>query len=537
MVTYRFIVKIILKYLPVLILISANSISARQFAPISSADAGKMLNELDKQLSLRKNYLENRVKRIDSIKYQLTIPRLPVTKQLELTWKLARLYEGYLSDSAVIYFRRGQNTAALYNHNEWEIKFKIKKCETMPLVALFNEAIAEYSTIHIDSLNGRLKILALDSGRQLYSYVASFYSDNPEAYRIWIEKSMYFQEQLIKHTDPNTPINTYNRAEYLFMTGKYRQAGILFHSLLNNRHPLEPYMAARINHKLSKIAAFNSNHNEEIYYLAKSAIADIKSATLEIVSLQDLGQQLYTHGDLKRAYSYLAIALDNSVKCHAVMRMLQTSQALPVIQQAHSETINKSQKRLYTAVITMAALVIILITITLLFRIELIKKKRLEKHLRKANVIKEMYMSLFLHLSTIYMNKLNQFCKIASRKISTGRVDELYQMTRSGRFVEDQIQEFYTTFDQAFLHIYPTFPSDVNNLLKPEEKITLTNNELLNTDLRILAFIRLGVEESPRIAQALNYSVHTIYSYRNRLKNRAINRDTFEQDILNIGKS
>lgn len=317
MVTYRFIVKIILKYLPVLILISANSISARQFAPISSADAGKMLNELDKQLSLRKNYLENRVKRIDSIKYQLTIPRLPVTKQLELTWKLARLYEGYLSDSAVIYFRRGQNTAALYNHNEWEIKFKIKKCETMPLVALFNEAIAEYSTIHIDSLNGRLKILALDSGRQLYSYVASFYSDNPEAYRIWIEKSMYFQEQLIKHTDPNTPINTYNRAEYLFMTGKYRQAGILFHSLLNNRHPLEPYMAARINHKLSKIAAFNSNHNEEIYYLAKSAIADIKSATLEIVSLQDLGQQLYTHGDLKRAYSYLAIALDNSVKCHA----------------------------------------------------------------------------------------------------------------------------------------------------------------------------------------------------------------------------
>lgn len=146
-------------------------------------------------------------------------------------------------------------------------------------------------------------------------------------------------------------------------------------------------------------------------------------------------------------------------------------------------------------------------------------------------------MSQFLHLSTIYMNKLNQFCKIASRKISTGRVDELYQMTRSGRFVEDQIQEFYTTFDQAFLHIYPTFPSDVNNLLKPEEKITLTNNELLNTDLRILAFIRLGVEESPRIAQALNYSVHTIYSYRNRLKNRAINRDTFEQDILNIGKS
>ena len=133
------------------------------------------------------------------------------------------------------------------------------------------------------------------------------------------------------------------------------------------------------------------------------------------------------------------------------------------------------------------------------------------------------------------MNKLNQFCKIAARKISTGHTDELYKMTKSGKFVEEQSQEFYDTFDRAFLHIYPTFVDEVNGLMRSDAQIVLKEGELLNTDLRILAFMRLGVEESTRIAQVLNYSVHTIYAYRNRLKNRAVDRDNFERDVMMIG--
>ena len=77
--------------------------------------------------------------------------------------------------------------------------------------------------------------------------------------------------------------------------------------------------------------------------------------------------------------------------------------------------------------------------------------------------------------------------------------------------------------------------NEVNQLLRPEEKIELEEGELLNTDLRILAFMRLGVDDSTRIAQVLNYSVHTIYAYRNRLRNRALNRDSLENDVMKIG--
>lgn len=499
---------------------------------ISNSDVKAALAELDKCLEKRSEYLDRRVRQIDTVRYKLSIPRLPLKSRLDLTWKLAGLYDGYLSDSALIYYTKGMNLS-VGNDNVWYNRFRIKRCETLPLVALFNEALQEFESIRIDSLPAEDQTLAFDAGRQLYSYVASFYVDHPEHYRTWNDRSLEMQEQLIRHSEPNSQMCKFNQAEYLFMTGEYQKSRTMLMELFDELPP-DSNLAARVANKLSRIAAYNDNVNEEMYYLAKSAMADIKSATLEVVSLQDLGQLLYKHGDLKRAYSYLSVALDNSVQCHAVMRMLHTSQALPVIQNAHIYAINKSQTRLYVAIAIMALLILISLIILTLFRIELTKTKRLECHLRGANKIKEMYMAQFLNLSTIYMDKLNQFCKIASRKISTGHVDDLYQMTRSGKFVEDQIQDFYDTFDKAFLHIYPTFVNDVNSLLRPDERIVLRDGEMLNTDLRILAFIRLGVEDSPRIAQALNYSVHTIYSYRNRLRNRAINRDTFEHDVATI---
>lgn len=122
--------------------------------------------------------------------------------------------------------------------------------------------------------------------------------------------------------------------------------------------------------------------------------------------------------------------------------------------------------------------------------------------------------------------------QIANRKISSGQVDELYKITKSGKLVEDQSREFYQLFDDAFLHIYPTFVEDVNALLR--EKIILKKGELLNNDLRILAFLRLGLEDTNQVAQILNYSVNTIYAYRNKLRNRAYDRENFEKEIMKI---
>ena len=214
--------------------------------------------------------------------------------------------------------------------------------------------------------------------------------------------------------------------------------------------------------------------------------------------------------------------------------MVQSSEALPIIESAHALDIEK-RDRIVKVFIGIMVLLVVLLAVGMLFlRKEMRNMKVLQTRLQGANHVKEVYISQFLSLCSIYMDKLNQFCKIANRKISAGKVDELHKMTKSGKFIEEQSEEFYEVFDNAFLHIYPNFVEDVNKLLRPEEKIVLQEGERLNTDLRILAFMRLGIEESPRIAQMLNYSVNTIYTYRNKLKNRAIDRDNFEKQIMNI---
>ena len=154
--------------------------------------------------------------------------------------------------------------------------------------------------------------------------------------------------------------------------------------------------------------------------------------------------------------------------------------------------------------------------------------------LEEANSTKDVYITQFLNLCSIYMDKLNQFNKMVNRKITTGKVEDLIKITKHGKFIEEQSKEFYDVFDDAFLHIYPNFVKDVNKLLRSDEQIVLREGEKLNTDLRIIAFMRLGIEESSRIAQMLNYSVYTIYTYRNKLRNRAISRDSFESDVMKI---
>ena len=189
---------------------------------------------------------------------------------------------------------------------------------------------------------------------------------------------------------------------------------------------------------------------------------------------------------------------------------------------------------LTVAFIIAALLLIVVVSLLINLRIQVNRKTVLQGHLEGANRVKEIYLSQFINLCTVYMSKLTSFNKMVERKITSGKTEDLAKITKSGKFIEEQSKEFYEIFDEAFLHIYPSFVESVNALLLPDKQIRLLEGEKLNTDLRILAFIRLGLEDSSRVAQMLNYSVNTIYAYRNRLRNRAINRDTFEDDLMKI---
>lgn len=503
----------------------ATALPAAATLEFSAADSRRALEALDDSLAKRSLFIDRRQEGIDRLVDSLS--RNPKSEQLLL--EIAERYTAFNNDSALHYLALGAEVA---NGNN-RIPFVLRRAALIPLSGGFNTAEQLFASVNPDSLNESLKTLYHEAGKQMYSYMSAFSPAGSSQKSAYAELSHRHQRSLIDLLPDYSPEYRYNLGEYFFETGQKGKARALLEGVFES----EPYLSnlrARSAHHLASMAREHGDNDAYTYYIAQAAIADVSAATREVAALQELGNYLYTCHDVDRSYKYLTDALANAVECGAPLRMVESSRSMPLIEQAKAAQLQSKENTIFVIIGLMVLILVGLIITLFVLRHEMHKMRLLQEHLRTANRTKEVYISQFLSLCSIYMDKLNQFCKIANRKIATGKVDDLYRLTKSGKFVEEQSKDFYEVFDNAFLHLYPNFPAQVNALLRDDSQIELKEGEMLNTDLRILAFMRLGIEESSRIAQVLNYSINTIYAYRNRTKARAINRDTFENDIMKI---
>lgn len=500
---------------------------------ISSKDVSNILERLDTELGKRQDYIDRRLEAIDSLKGLIADRSLSVENTLDGLMKLGDCYNALNTDSALLFYSKGEALAHAHAIDSTALRFNLRIATFLPLLSFINEAETRFDSINPSDLKPSLEAEYLDAARQMNFYIASNLTGYPEMYDTYMDKSRDAQSKLLAHLNPESPKFMLNQGEYFFYHNQYDKASTVL-LLLLEKVPIEDNLYARACHFLADISKAKGDHNAYIYYLALSAIADTRGATLEVTSLQELGRLMYLDGDVSRAYDYLSTALSEAVECNAPLRILQSSNIFPIIQNAYNAEIRRSDRRLYIIIVIMGFLLAgVALTLYILQRKNR-QMNKMAKNLEEANSIKDVYISQFLNLCSIYMDKLNQFNKMVNRKLSTGKVDDLLKITKQGKYIEEQSKEFYDVFDDAFLHLYPNFVSEVNKLLRSEEQILLKDGEKLNTDLRIIAFMRLGIEESTRIAQMLNYSVYTIYTYRNKFKNRAIDRDSFESDIMKI---
>ena len=513
-----------------LLIISILACGTSYAISISDEKVEETLKRLDSEIEKREIYLTNKQNSIDALKSSLSTDTL---KNLDIMMEIGDEYVAFDNDSALFYYDKGYKLAKSLNIDSLATSFRLKRATYLPLAGFIDHATNEYDAIDSTQLNPALLTQYYEAGKQLYSYISSFFSNYPNTSTKWYTLALQCQDKHLERLDHNSLIYKLNIGEQYLDSGEYSKAKATLEEALNSLNEASNDYA-RAAHALARIALIEKNDNEYIYYLALSTIADIKSATLEVVSMQELGAKLLELNDITRAHTYSSVALANAVRCKATMRMIQSSKAMPIIDQAHTiETQNWERIKSYIN-IAIFALVLTLVAILIYLYF---KNKRLnivQNNLVIANNIKEVYISQFLNLCSSYMSKLSQFSDIVNRKISSGKVEDLYKITKSGKFIEEQSKDFYDIFDNAFLNIYPTFIESVNDLLRPDMQIELKENEKLNTDLRILAFMKLGIDDTSRIAQMLNYSVNTIYAYRNKLKNRAIDRENFEENVMKI---
>lgn len=494
----------------------------------TTEDANNALAVLDDSIARRDVFISRRQNSIDALVDSLH--RHPGSADLMM--KIADRYTAFNNDSALYYLKSGFETTQGMDR----IPFQLKQSALLPLSGDFESARNIYNSYSEDSIPPEMMALYLESGRQMYSYMAAFSPENSRQRALYDQKALELQDKLIDLLPKDSQEYRYHLGEYYFQKGQKGKAKALLEDVFETE-PIESNLRARAAHHLSTLSREENNDNAYIYYIASAIMADITAATREVAALQELGNYLFAKNDVDRSYDYLTLALASAVECGAPLRVVESSRTLPLIERAKSAQIESKQRTIFIVVGILIFMLLGLAISLFVLRREMKRMRILQENLRTANKTKEVYISQFLSLCSIYMDNLNQFCSIVNRKITAGKVDDLYRLTKSGKFIEEQSKEFYDVFDTAFLHMYPDFIRKVNELLRDDEQIELKEGELLNTDLRILAFMRLGIEESNRIAQVLNYSVNTIYAYRNRTKARAINRDTFESDIMNINSS
>lgn len=294
---------------------------------------------------------------------------------------------------------------------------------------------------------------------------------------------------------------------------------------------------------------YSQTNNWEKYedYLIMAAISDQVCPLKENLALQELALYIFKNNsrEISRANRYLNYSLEDAMFYNNRLRMLEIARKFPSIVLSYQEQNLIKSRRLQGSLICISILFIgLVISIICIYRqiIQLHKRRktladmnRELQHLNKAlvdtNHTREEYVSLFMDLCAAYIDKLNKYQDLVKRKVKAKQTDDLLKLVHATKLSDTDAKAFFMNFDTAFLNLYPNFIKEFNALLREDEQIIPKRGEILTTELRIFALIRMGIKDSSRIATLLFYSPQTIYNYRSAVKNKAKIRDEFEKQV------
>lgn len=493
------------------------------------------LRELDVMLRDSKDYAKVKIVRLDSLKAQLNkTPDADREKRIELLKSLGNAYRSFCSDSSVIFYYRAYKLGREINPQDSLDDIKISLVNSLAASGLFGQAEKLLSTIDTTRLSPQQKLNYNQSGRQLYSYFKGYLDDENELMPVLTANYDLYDNYLCSNYPKDSNYYKFLIAEKNVKEGRNKEARKQLEEILrqvdkkDNLYGMVAYQCAE--------ACRNSGDDYNYgRYLTLSAQSDVQGAVKETLALPALARWLYEKGDVDRAYKYINASLNDASQSNSRMRTVAIADFVPMIDNSYRQKISASRDELMIYFLLVAVLAVTTACLLVFLFKNLRKSNQIRRKLRAQSKMQENYIGHFLGLCASYADKLDSTRKLVTRKISAGQTDELLKLLKNPRTPDESADNFFKIFDETFLDLYPDFIDNFNTLLREEEQITIPKNSPLTTELRIYAFVRLGVQESQKIAQILRCSVSTIYTYRNRMRSRAINRDTFEADVASLG--
>lgn len=528
------------------------------YAQTDSAES--LLKELDSVVADHNLYSAEKEKRIERLKNLLSY-----TSSNDLQYgiyeNLFYEYSSYNSDSALLYANKNILIAGKTGQEDRIIKSNLHLASILGILGMYKESLDIINQIDIKK-HPSLKGYYFHIYRIVYGSMAdysvpnlriSYYNDLADSYR----------DSLLSVHKPMTSDYVTVKSDQLIVNGLYDHAL----ELLLSYYPKvtdDLHERAIMAYSISKAYSGKKKTELEKYWLAVSAINDIKTATKEYISLRDLAVLLYEEGDINRSYRYMKRSLEDALFCNARLRTLEISNMMPIIDKAYQHEVESRQKTMLISLLSICGLsILLIIAVSYIYlqmrrisaaRAELAdanlqlkelnseltiintKLKYTNEALHETNVIKEKFIGHYMTQCFVYLNKIDEYRRQLNRLAISGKVNEIFATIKSTKFIEKELKEFYNEFDHTFLQLFPTFIEEMGDLMTDNDELQLKHNEILNTGLRVFALIRLGIKDNEKISFFLRYSLSTIYNCKTKFRNKAKGvREEFENDVMKIG--
>lgn len=506
---------------------------------------------LSRVLDNKDIYKNNKEQKIKSVQQMLNISNLSLEQKYDIHQKLFNEYEKYKSDSAIFYVQQNTSIAKALNNNDLKNKADIQLASLYSTIGLYIESKDILDNIDRASLSSELL-------PYYYKTCVDFWSNYGQSndHNDYYQKSEIYRDSLLSVLDKQSFEYKISYATKIMFKGDKKEAENILLSLLDKTTDQNPERAL-IAYLLGRIYKDEGNLELEKKYFSISAITDIENSIKDNASMQSIALTYYELGDIDKAFRFMEEAINDAMFCNVRYRTTESSSIYPIINASYQEKETKQKSELKSYLILISILSVALIIGIVYVYVQMKRVSRIRKELyrmnqklsllndqlHEANVslyesnhIKEEYIAHFFDICSTYIDKFEDYRKSLNKKAANNQLDELYKMLKSNTFIENEIEELNKNFDSIFLNLYPTFVEDFNALLSPEEQIYPKQGELLNTELRIFALIRLGITDSVKIAGFLRYSLRTVYNYRTKVRNKsAVQRDEFEEEVKKIG--
>lgn len=500
------------------------------------------MKRVDDALDHMSEYVALKESRINAIAETLSDKELTLHQKYVTYGRLYEEYAPYQFDKAREMLEMQEDIADSLSDLSLKTTASLNKAFLFTTAGMFLEASRTFKQLDTTTFDYHQKILWYNA-RQKFLTDYQEYMNTSGISVPGVGKVMTYQNLILENTLESSMLNRHITIMRMIRDQKWEEAydeNLRVIETLNKQsrdYAVQTYWQGFICENLER-------EDETIKWWVESALCDITGAIKDNASLCSIAVKLTEPEDTERAFRYIRLSLDDALFYNAKLRKVQIASTMPWIEKTYVEARDQQIKeRSMYLMITIVVAVFLLITALVAINQHFLGRRRARTIASKNAQIEESYISIAKAEDSLRRTNLELLEANAAKEeylglflsMCSGYLDKLKKTITREQY-ESELKNFYKTFDTSFLSLYPTFVDELNSLLREDGRIVLKEGELLNTELRIFALIKLGINQSSHIASLLRYSVNTIYNYRAHVKNSALSdRDDFEEKVRKIG--